>query len=243
VPDASGWSHRASSLLRGSRTVPRTRFTAPSVWRPTPASFSALIVGLWLFGTGDALILASALGASPWSVLAQGLSVRTGLGIEWTTFAVSIGVLALWIPLRQRPGLGTVMNIFVIALALGVTYPRVTTPDSLAGQLGLVFLGIGLIGLGSGFYLTSGHGPGPRDGWMPGLHRVTGWPVGRVRLLIEVTVLIAGWALGGVVGIGTALFALLVGQSVAVGLTIAHRLFPSASDGVLDEDGFLQGGA
>ena len=231
------------SLLRGSHTVPRTRFTAPSVWRPTPASSIALIVGLWLFGTGDALILASALGASPWSVLAQGLSVRTGLGIGWTTFGVSIGVLALWIPLRQRPGLGTVMNIIVIALALGVTYPRVTTPDSLIGQLGLVFLGIGLIGLGSGFYLTSGHGPGPRDGWMTGLHRVTGWPVGRVRMIIEVTVLVAGWALGGIVGIGTALFALLVGQSVAMGLSAAHRLFPGATDEVLDEDGFPQGEA
>ena len=118
--DRAVWQ-RLRALVRGSRTVPRTRFTAPSVWRPTPASFIALIVGLWLFGTGDALILASALGASPWSVLAQGLSVRTGLGIGWTTFGVSVGVLALWIPLRQRPGLGTVMNIPVIALALGVT--------------------------------------------------------------------------------------------------------------------------
>ena len=224
MPHADNWSHRLRSVLRGSRTVPRTRFTAPSVWRPTPASFIALIVGLWLFGTGDALILASALGASPWSVLAQGLIVRTGLGIGWTTFGVSIGVLALWIPLRQRPGLGTVLNIIVIALAIGVTYPRVETPDSLLGQLGLVFLGIGLIGLGSGFYLTSGHGPGPRDGWMTGLHRVTGWPVGRVRLLIEVTVLVVGWALGGVVGIGTALFALLVGQAVALGLAFVHRI-------------------
>ena len=243
MPDANGWSHRVLSLLRGSHTVPRTRFTAPSVWRPTPGSLTALIGGLWLFGTGDALILASALGASPWSVLAQGLSVRTGLGIGWTTFGVSIGVLALWIPLRQRPGLGTVMNIVVIALAIGVTYPRVSTPDSLIGQLGFVLLGIGLIGLGSGFYLASGHGPGPRDGWMTGLHRVTGWPVGRVRLLIEVTVLVAGWALGGIVGIGTALFALLVGQSVAMGLAFAHRLFPSATDEVLDEDGFPQGEA
>ena len=231
------------SLLRGSHTVPRTRFTATSVWRPTPASLTALIAGLWLFGTGEALILASNLGASPWSVLAQGLSVRTGLGIGWTTFGVSVGVLALWIPLRQRPGLGTVMNIIVIALALGVTYPRVGTPGSLIGQLGLVFLGIGLIGLGSGFYLTSGHGPGPRDGWMTGLHRVTGWPVGRVRLLIEVSVLVAGWALGGVVGVGTALFALFVGQSVALGLAVAHRLSPAATDDVLDTDGFPQGEA
>lgn len=214
------------SLLRGSRTVPRTRFTAPGVWRPTPASLTALIIGLWLFGTGDALILASHLGAAPWSVLAQGLTVHTGLGIGWTTLLVSICVLALWIPLRQRPGLGTVMNILVIALALGITYPRVSTPHSLIGQLGLVFLGVGLIGIGSGFYLTSGHGPGPRDGWMTGLHHLTGWPVGRVRLLIEVIVLVTGWLLGGIVGIGTAIFAILVGQSVALGLALAHRLSP-----------------
>ena len=187
---------------------------------------TALVVGLWLFGTGDALILASQLGGTPWSVLAQGLSVRTGFGIGWTTLAVSICVLALWIPLREKPGLGTVMNVLVIALALGVTYPRVSTPDSLIGQLGLVFLGVALIGLGSGFYLTSGHGPGPRDGWMTGLHRVSGWPVGRVRLLIEVTVLALGWLLGGIVGVGTAIFALLVGQSVALGLAVVHRLSP-----------------
>jgi uncharacterized membrane protein YczE len=218
------------SLLRGSRTVPRTRFTAPGVWRPTPASLTALITGLWLFGTGDALILASHLGAAPWSVLAQGLTVRTGLGIGWTTLLVSICVLALWIPLRQRPGLGTVMNILVIALALGITYPRVSTPHSLIGQLGLVFLGVALIGIGSGFYLTSGHGPGPRDGWMTGLHHLTGWPVGRVRLLIEVTVLVTGWLLGGIVGIGTAIFAILVGQSVALGLALAHRLSPIQDD-------------
>jgi len=216
--------------LRGSRTVPRTRFTAPAVWRPTPASLTALIAGLWLFGTGDALLLASHLGAAPWSVLAQGISVRSGAGIGWTTLLVSICVLALWIPLRQRPGLGTVMNILVIALALGVTYPMVSTPDSLIGQLALVFAGVGLIGLGSGFYLTSGHGPGPRDGWMTGLHRLTGWPVGRVRLLIEVSVLVLGWLLGGIVGVGTAIFALLVGQAVALGLAVVHRLAPYDKD-------------
>ena len=241
---ASPWGRRVRSLLRGSRTVPRTRFTAPGVWRPTPASLTALIIGLWLFGTGDALILASRLGGAPWSVLAQGLTVRTGLGIGWTTLLVSICVLALWIPLRQRPGLGTVLNIGVIALALGITYPRVSTPHSLIGQLGLVFLGVGLIGIGSGFYLTSGHGPGPRDGWMTGLHHVTGWPVGRVRLLIEVTVLVTGWLMGGIVGMGTAIFAISVGQSVALGLALAHRLSPDRTGNVGgDDEGFPQGEA
>lgn len=230
------------SLVRGSPTVPRTRFTAPGVWHPTPASMTALVVGLWLFGTGEAVILASRLGGAPWSVLAQGISVRTGFTIGWTTLGVSICVLALWVPLRQRPGLGTVMNVVVIAIALGVTYPRVGTPDSLIGQLALVFLGVGLIGLGSGFYLTSGHGPGPRDGWMTGLHRVTGWPVGRVRLLIEVTVLVFGWLLGGVVGVGTAIFALLVGQSVALGLAVVHRLSPHDGD-VAGDGEFPQGEA
>lgn len=232
--------------MRGSHTVPRTRFTAPTVWHPTLASLTALIVGLWLFGTGEAMLLASHLGAAPWSVLAQGISVRAGVGIGWTTLLVSICVLALWIPLRQKPGLGTVMNILVIALALGVTYPRVSTPHSLIGQFGLVSLGVGLIGLGSGFYLTSGHGPGPRDGWMTGLHRVTGWPVGRVRLLIEVSVLVLGWLLGGLVGVGTAIFALLVGQSVALGLAVVHRLAPRDEDvpgDVQGEEGFPQGEA
>lgn len=228
--------------MRGSHTVPRTRFTAPGVWNPTPASLTALTLGLWLFGTGEALMLGSQLGAAPWSVLAQGMSVRTGFGIGWTTLLVSICVLALWIPLRQKPGVGTVMNILVIALALGVTYPRVSTPHSLTGQLGLVFLGVGLIGVGSGFYLTSGHGPGPRDGWMTGLHRVTGWPVGRVRLLIEVSVLLLGWLLGGTIGVGTAIFALLVGQSVALGLAVVHRLAP-AGENLPGGEGFPQGEA
>lgn len=192
-------------------------------------SLAALIFGLWLFGTGEALLLGSRLGAAPWSVLAQGVSVRTGWGIGWATLLVSIAVVALWIPLRQKPGLGTLMNILVIALALGVTYPRIATPHSLVGQLALVFLGVALIGVGSGFYLTSGHGPGPRDGWMTGLHRMTGWPVGRVRLVIEVSVLVAGWLLGGIVGVGTAIFALLVGQSVALGLALVHRLSPQGA--------------
>jgi hypothetical protein len=218
---------KLAQLLRGSRTVPATNFPATGQWKPTPQSFIALFVGLWLFGVGEALLLAADLGATPWTVFAQGLSIRTGISIGWTTFIVSAGVLLLWIPLRQRPGLGTIMNIIVIALSLGVTYSLLTTPDSLALRYVMMFAGIAIIGLGSGFYLTSGHGPGPRDGLMTGLHRRSGWPVGRVRLCIEVVVLIVGWLLGGTVGIGTALFALLIGQSVAMGLHIVHALFPS----------------
>ena len=183
-------------------------------------------MGLALFGIGEGLLLRANLGAAPWSVLAQGLSLRTGLTIGWTSLAVSVVVLLLWIPLKQWPGLGTVMNIIVIAAALQLTYSLLTTPDSLLLRYVMVFVGIAVIGLGSGLYLTCGHGPGPRDGWMTGMHRVTGWPVGRVRLVIEVIVLALGWLLGGTVGIGTALFALLIGQSVALGLGVVHRAFP-----------------
>lgn len=217
---------RALTLLRGSRTIPRTRWTARSIWRPTPGSLLSLLVGLWLFGAGDALLLTADLGATPWTVLSQGVSVRTGLPIGVTTFLVSLVVLLLWIPLRQRPGLGTVLNIVVISLAIQVMYDVVPAPTSLAARLALVMVGIATIGLGSGFYLTAGHGPGPRDGWMTGLHHRTGRPVGQIRLAIEVTVLVIGWLLGGTVGIGTALFALLIGQFVAVGLSLVRHLAP-----------------
>jgi uncharacterized membrane protein YczE len=220
--------HRLRALLRGSRTIPRTRWTASSPWRPTAGSLTALVGGLWLFGSGDALLLTADLGATPWTVLAQGVTVRTGLSIGWTSFLVSVCVLALWIPLRQRPGLGTVLNIVVISIAIEVVYAALPAPTELWARMLLVLAGIGLIGLGSGFYLTAGHGPGPRDGWMTGLHYRTGWPVGRIRLLIEVTVLTAGWLLGGTVGIGTALFALLIGRSVALGLAVVRRLAPAS---------------
>ena len=217
---------RFLAFLKGARTVPRSRWTARQVWRPTPGSFVSLLVGLWLFGMGEAFLLTGDLGASPWTVLAQGLSIRTGLDIGWLTFFISMTVLLLWIPLRQRPGLGTVLNILVIPVALQLTYDHIPTPSNLGARLGLVFLGIATIGLGSGFYLTAGHGPGPRDGWMTGLHHRTGRPVGQIRLGIEVVVLVLGVALGGTFGIGTVLFALLIGQAVALGLQVVTHLAP-----------------
>lgn len=221
----SAW-RRVAAALKGSRTIPRTRWTARSVWKPTAGSLTSLVVGLWLFGTGDAILLAADLGATPWTVLAQGVSVRTGLSIGITTFLVSVTVLLLWIPLRQRPGLGTVLNIVVISIAIEVMYAVLPRPEAPGVRLAFVLIGTATIGLGSGFYLTAGHGPGPRDGWMTGLHHRTGWPVGRIRLCIELTVLTAGWLLGGTVGIGTAIFALLIGQAVAVGLAFVRRIAP-----------------
>ena len=151
------------------------------------------------------------------------------MNIGWATFLVGLVVLLAWIPLKQRPGLGTVSNIIVISIAVEVVYSHLATPATIVPRLLLMLAGIATIGLGSGFYLTAGHGPGPRDGWMTGLHRVTGRPVGQIRMVIEICVLILGWLLGGTVGIGTALFALLIGQSVALGLSVVRAIAPHDS--------------
>lgn len=221
-------SRRVLAFLKGSATIPRTRWTARQFWRPTPGSVFSLLLGLTLFGIGEALLLVADLGATPWTVLAQGISLRTGASIGWVTFGVSTVVLLLWIPLRQKPGLGTLANIVVIALVLDLAYSWLPVPTSLGLRNVVMALGIVVIGLGSGFYLTAGHGPGPRDGWMTGLHHRTGRPVAQIRLGIEIVVLTVGWLLGGTVGIGTALFALLIGQSVALGLTLVRHLAPPA---------------
>ncbi len=179
-----------------------------------------LLVGLWLFGTGEALLLDARLGNSPWTVLAQGVARHSPLSIGGATFLISLGVLVAWLPLRERPGLGTLSNIIVIALAIDVMLPVLPHPAALAARLAQVAAGILLIGGGSGLYLSAHLGPGPRDGWMTGVRRRTGWPIWAIRTGIEGSALVAGWLLGGDVGVGTALFALLVGPSVAGALRL-----------------------
>jgi uncharacterized membrane protein YczE len=223
---------RRWAALAPSHTVPVTSWRSPSRWRTTPKTFALLVVGLWLFGTGEALLVSAGLGNGPWTVLAQGLTTRLPISIGLATFTISVIVLLLWIPLREKPGLGTIMNAIVIATALQVMLLVLPSPDGtgigmLILRLAMVLAGIALIGLGSGIYLTTGLGPGPRDGWMTGVHQRTGWPVSAVRLGIEAVVLVIGWILGGTVGIGTVLFALLVGPAVGYGL----RLTASADRG------------
>jgi uncharacterized membrane protein YczE len=210
--------------LAPARSVPVTPWRAPSRWRASPLTLAILVVGLWLFGSGEALLVDAGIGVSPWTVLAQGVGKRAGIDIGLATFLVSAAVLALWVPLRERPGLGTFANAVVIAVAIGVTVRLLPGPDQPAWQLIEVLAGIALIGLGSGLYLTTALGPGPRDGLMTGLHRRTGVPVTPVRLALELTVLVAGWLLGGTVGLGTVLFALLVGPAVGYGLGAMARL-------------------
>lgn len=183
-----------------------------------------LFFGLIIFGIGESLLVLSTLGNSPWVVLAEGISINTNLNIGETTFLTSLVVLLLWIPLKQKPGFGTIMNIVGIATALEISLRVIPYQDQILFQLLFLFIGIGLVGVGSALYITCGLGTGPRDGLMTGLHYKTGVRVGRVRLAIEIVVLTLGAILGGTLGIGTALFALLIGQSVAVGLGVVDRL-------------------
>jgi uncharacterized membrane protein YczE len=212
------------SALRPSRSVPVTRWRSTSRWRTGPAPFIVVVAGQWIFGTGEAFLVAAGLGVAPWTVLAQGISVRTSIPLGAATFIVSALVLLLWIPLRERPGLGTICNAIVIALALQIMMQVLPHPGPVIAQLAFVLFGIVIIGIGSGLYLTANLGPGPRDGWMTGLHLRFGWPISAVRLAIEAVVLILGWLLGGTVGIGTVLFALMIGPAVGYGLRVAGHI-------------------
>ena len=210
--------------LRPHKTVPITPWTAKGLWDLTPLRTAILIFGLAIFGLGDSLLIQGGIGNAPWTVFAEGLTLKTGLSIGWATFIISVCVMLVWIPLDERVGFGTVANIVVIASFIQIG--TLIFPKQSNYAVGVLFdlIGIALVGLGSALYITCGLGRGPRDGAMTGIHYKTGVRVGRVRMGIEVTVLIVGWLLGGTVGLGTALFALLIGQSVAIFLGVLARL-------------------
>lgn len=211
-------------FLRPYRTIPNTPWSAKHRWEFAPGRFLILCIGLFLFGLGDSLLIISGLGNAPWSVLAQGLALQLDISIGFATLLVSALVLSLWIPLGEKPGLGTVMNILVIAAAIDFGLAIFPEPHHLALRWLLVLVGIGLVGIGSALYITCGLGSGPRDGWMTSLHHRTGAPIGLVRLGIEISVLTLGWVLGGTVGLATALFALLIGYSMALALGVVARI-------------------
>jgi uncharacterized membrane protein YczE len=211
-------------FLQPSKTIPHTSWTAKNRWSLTPKIFLVLLVGLALFGLGEALLIQSSIGNSPWSVFAQGLSLQTPLSIGQSTAVTSVAVLLLWIPLKQKPGFGTLANIAVISIFIQIGVDHIPVVDSnFAMQILYVLFGIGLVGFGSALYITCGLGPGPRDGLMTSLHQRTGVRISRVRLSIEVCVLIAGSALGGTVGFGTAMFALFIGNSIATSLNLVAK--------------------
>ena len=218
-------------LLRPAHSVPRTLWSAdaPLTFKPRVSTAAALFAGLWLFGTGEAMFIAAGLGVSPWTVLAQGISVQSGLSVGFATFVVSVLVLLLWIPLRELPGFGTLSNAVVIAVAIDTMTPLLMLPEGSAIRYLQLIAGVILIGVGSGLYLTANLGPGPRDGLMTGLQRITGKPIGWVRAGLEVTVLCCGWLLGGTVGLGTVVFAIGVGYAVALSLSLVKCFGSSAS--------------
>lgn len=212
------------SHLKPHRTVPVVPWTATNRWDLSFKRISILFFGLAVFGLGDGLIIQSGLGNAPWSVLAQGISLKSGLSIGTSTLIIGALVLALWIPLRERPGFGTLSNILIISLFIEVGTNIFPKQEVLIPGLIFTFVGIAMVGIGSSLYITCGLGPGPRDGAMTGLHQRTGVRVGRVRLGLEVVVSIAGAFLGGTLGLGTLLFALLIGQSVAISFGLLARL-------------------
>lgn len=197
-----------------------------SRWRASPARLARLLIGLWVFGTGEAILVHVALGNGPWTVLAEGMSLHTPLTIGVATQVIGVLVLLGWIPLRERPGLGTICNVVLIGVAIDVMLPLLPGPGSLEARFAGLVAGIALIGLGSGLYLTAALGPGPRDGWMTGLHRRFGWPLSPVRMGIEVTVMLGGWLLGGTVGVGTVAFAVLIGPAVGAAVRLLGRPVP-----------------
>ena len=192
-------------------------------FRPQLLTLFILCVGLTVFGVGEAMLIAAGAGNSPWTVLSQGFSEISGWSIGVTTFLTSLAVLLLWIPLKQTPGIGTILNAVIISIAIEVSLPYLPQTDVYALQVAETAIGILLVGCGSGLYLIANLGPGPRDGLMTGLQRVSNLPVARVRTAIEVTVVLFGWLLGGTVGLGTVMFAFGIGPAVSMGLYVVNH--------------------
>jgi uncharacterized membrane protein YczE len=196
---------------------------SPFNLRPRLLTLFYLNLGLVLFGLGESMLIASGAGVSPWTVLAQGIAQNTGWSIGFTTMVVSFAILLLWLPLSQKPGIGTILNALIIAFMIDFSLVWLPFPDLLVWQLLQALAGVLLVGIASGIYLTANLGAGPRDGLMTGLQAKTGLPIATIRIAIEITAVSLGWYLGGVVGVGTVLFALGVGPSVALGILLVKR--------------------
>ena len=198
--------------------------TNPFDLKPKLSTLFFLCFGLTLFGLGEGLLIVSFTGASPWSVLAQGISLNVNYSIGVITLFLSIGVLFFWIFLNQKPGIGTILNALIIAVMIDICIKFVPTPGIYLNQLLLAILAVLTVGLGAGIYLVANLGPGPRDGLMIGLQQKTNLPIALVRAVLEITVVSIGWYFGGTVGVGTLLFAFGIGPAVAFGLFIVKKI-------------------
>ena len=209
------------------KKIPKVNWSSEKTYNFKPR-FSTLFfccLGLMLFGLGEGLLIVSFTGASPWSVLAQGISLNVNLSIGTITLLISIAVLILWIPLGQKLGMGTIFNALIIALMIDLCIKFVPTPSNYYNQLILAIVSVIIVGIGGGIYLVSNLGAGPRDGLMVGLQNKTNLPIAFVRATLEITVVSVGWYLGGTVGVGTLLFAFGIGPCVALGLYLVDRIF------------------
>ena len=209
------------------KKIPKVKWSSekPFNFKPKFSTFFFLCFGLSLFGLGEGLLIVSFTGASPWSVLAQGISLNVNLSIGTITLLISIAVLILWIPLGQKPGMGTIFNALIIAIMIDLCIKYVQTQSNYIYQLLLAVISVIMVGIGGGIYLVSNLGAGPRDGLMIGLQKLTNFPIAVVRATLEISVVSIGWYLGGTVGIGTLLFAFGIGPCVALGLYLVDKTF------------------
>ena len=209
------------------KKIPKVKWSSekPFNFKPKFSTFFFLCFGLSLFGLGEGLLIVSFTGASPWSVLAQGISLNVNLSIGTITLLISIAVLILWIPLGQKPGMGTIFNALIIAIMIDLCIKYVPTPSNYIYQLLLAVISVIMVGIGGGIYLVSNLGAGPRDGLMIGLQKLTNFPIAVVRGTLEISVVSIGWYLGGTVGVGTLLFAFGIGPCVSLGLYLVDKTF------------------
>jgi len=202
------------------KSVPKVSWSSekPLNFLPAPLTLLMLCFGLTLFGLGESLIITAGAGMSPWTVLAEGLSISSGLSIGALTFLISLGVLLLWIPIKQMPGVGTMLNVVIIAAVIEWSLPFLPHPDQYGLQILQAIIGTLIVGFASGIYLIANLGPGPRDGLMTGFQKVTGLPIAWVRAMIEIVVVAIGFSLGGTLGLATLIFAFGIGPAVSIGL-------------------------
>ena len=208
------------------KKIPKNYWSSkkPLNLKPKALTIFYLILGLTIFGLGEGLLIVSYSGASPWSVLAQGISLNINLSIGVVTFIVSVCTLSLWFFLKQKPGIGTLFNIIIIAAMIDLTIYYFVTPETYFGKITMAVSAVLLVGIGSGFYLIANLGPGPRDGLMTGLTKKTQLPIALIRATLEISAVISGWYLGGTVGLGTIIFAFGIGPAVALGIYIVDKV-------------------
>ena len=208
-------------------SVPSLFWSAPTPLSIKPPLLSVLFlfIGLSIFGFGHAILFGSNFGVSPWMVLAQGLAIQFEIGIGLSIIVVSFGVLLFWIPLKEKPGIGTFINFFVVAAVIEITLPYIPYQTDISLKLLQVFLGILVIGIGGSIYLIANLGPGPRDGLMTGISKKTEIPMGYVRNALEISVVIIGWSLGGTAGVGTLIFAIMIGPVIVAYMYLMKTIF------------------